>query len=69
MPQTLAYIVWPVLKQWFVYAAIPRVELPVSRSVTVTEWVSVSSSGSVICIPGNGVYTSHCAKHTTLVDP
>ncbi len=32
MPQTLAYIVWPVLKQWFMYAAIPRVELSVSRA-------------------------------------
>ena len=70
MPQTLAYIVWPVLKQWFVYAAIPRVELPVSRSDWVSQSVSApTDSGSVICIPGNGVYTSHCAKHTTLVDP
>ena len=43
MPQTLAYIVRPVLKQWFVYAAIPRVELPVSRS----DWVSRTVSDSV----------------------
>ena len=53
------------------YAAIPRAELSVSRS----DWVSAVTvsaptvSDSVICITGNGVYTSHCAKHSTLVDP
>ena len=48
------------------YAAIPRVELSVSRSESVS---APTVSGSVICITGNGVYTSHCGKHTTLVDP
>ena len=68
MPQTEAYIVWPVIKQYFMYAAVPGGD-PRSSCQSVALSESATVSGSVICIPGIGVYTSHCAKHTTIVDP